>query len=281
MSKGAYYNEHDPYCVQWLRNLIAAGLIAPGDVDGRDIQDVKTDDLEGYTQAHFFAGIGGWSYALRLAGWSDSRPVWTGSCPCQPFSIAGKKAAEADHRHLWPEWRRLLIAHRPAVVFGEQVASPLGVAWWDQVQTDLEDDRYAAAAADLATAGIGAPVQGHRLFFVATTDRHRFSRNTQPHEWSEGRQPTSRRRDPYRCCADAFAAGEYVVGIDGALRNIEPGIKPLVDGLSARLEQLRAYGNAINGPLAAEFIGAASEAMTYELDRSRPGEISATKVELT
>ena len=28
----AYYNEFDPYAAQWLRNLIAAGLIAPGDV---------------------------------------------------------------------------------------------------------------------------------------------------------------------------------------------------------------------------------------------------------
>ena len=32
------------------------------------------------------AGIAGWSFALRLARWPDTRPVWTGSCPCQPFS---------------------------------------------------------------------------------------------------------------------------------------------------------------------------------------------------
>ena len=32
----AYYNEHEPYAAQWLRNLIAAGQIAPGDVDARD-----------------------------------------------------------------------------------------------------------------------------------------------------------------------------------------------------------------------------------------------------
>ena len=36
----AYYNEHEPYCAAWLRNLIAAGHIAPGDVDARDICDL-------------------------------------------------------------------------------------------------------------------------------------------------------------------------------------------------------------------------------------------------
>ena len=88
--QGSYYNEIDPKAAAWLRELIAAGLIAPGDVDERSIADVRPDDLAGYGQHHFFAGIGGWSYALRLAGWPDDRPVWTGSCPCQPFSAAGK-----------------------------------------------------------------------------------------------------------------------------------------------------------------------------------------------
>jgi DNA (cytosine-5)-methyltransferase 1 len=64
--------------------------------------------LRGFTQCHFFAGIGVWSYALRLAGWPDDRPVWTGSCPCQPFSAAGKGAGFADERHLWPAWHHLI-----------------------------------------------------------------------------------------------------------------------------------------------------------------------------
>jgi hypothetical protein len=54
---------------------VVSGLIAPGDVDSRSIADVQPDDLRGYTQCHFFAGIAGWSRALRLAGWvavSDS-----------------------------------------------------------------------------------------------------------------------------------------------------------------------------------------------------------------
>src|SRR5437879_4731102 len=84
-----YYNDSDPFVCAWLRKLIAARLIPAGDVDERPIQEVSPEDVRGYTQAHFFAGIGGWAYALRLAGWPDDRPVWTGSAPCQPFSIAG------------------------------------------------------------------------------------------------------------------------------------------------------------------------------------------------
>jgi len=163
----AYYNEIDPYAAQWLRNLIEAGHIAPGIVDERDIREVKPDELRQYTQCHFFAGIGVWSLALRQAGWPDDKPVWTGSCPCQPFSSAGGKAGFADERHLWPHWFHLITQCRPETVFGEQVASKDGLGWLDLVQTDLEGAGYANAAVDLCAAGVGAPHIRQRLWFVA------------------------------------------------------------------------------------------------------------------
>lgn len=162
-----YYNEFDPFAAAWLRELIKGGHIAAGDVDERSITDVRADDLRGYTQCHFFAGIGVWSYALRRAGWPDTRPVWTGSCPCQPFSAAGKRGGFSDERHLWPEFYRLISQCRPASVFGEQVASKDGLAWLGTVYADLENADYAVGAADLCAAGVGAPHIRQRLWFTA------------------------------------------------------------------------------------------------------------------
>jgi DNA (cytosine-5)-methyltransferase 1 len=163
----AYYNEIEPYAVQWLRNLIDAGLIAKGHVDDRDIRDVTPGDLAGYTQCHFFAGIGGWSLALRQAGWPDDRPVWTGSCPCQPFSAAGKGAGFTDERHVWPDWFHLISVCKPPAIYGEQVASSDGLNWFDLVRADLEAAGYAVAGADLCAAGIGAPHIRQRLYWFA------------------------------------------------------------------------------------------------------------------
>ncbi|MGX6574227.1 DNA cytosine methyltransferase [Klebsiella quasipneumoniae] len=167
MSAAAYYNEIDPFAAQWLRNLIAAGHIAPGEVDERSIEDVTPDDLRGFTQCHFFAGIGVWSHSLRLAGWPDDRPVWTGSCPCQPFSAAGKGDGFADERHLWPHFFHLISERRPQHVFGEQVAAGNANVWFDIVQADLEGMGYAFGLVPFTSAGIGAPHIRERAYWVA------------------------------------------------------------------------------------------------------------------
>jgi DNA (cytosine-5)-methyltransferase 1 len=163
----AYYNENDPFAAQWLRELIADGVICGGDVDDRSIEDVRPSDLSGYTQCHFFAGIGVWSLALRQAGWPDDRPIFTGSCPCQPFSAAGKGGGFADERHLWPAVFHLIAERAPDVVVGEQVASKDGLAWLDLVSSDLEAASYAIAAVDTCAAGFGAPHIRQRLYFGA------------------------------------------------------------------------------------------------------------------
>ena len=167
----AYYNEIDPYAAQWLRNLIAGGHIAPGDVDERSIVDVRPADLVGYAQCHFFAGIGGWSYAARIAGWPDDKPLWTGSCPCQPFSVAGKQGGQADERHLWPVLFDLIRACEPPVVMGEQVAAAVGKDWLDGVHSDLEAIGYACGAAVVPACAVNAPHRRDRLWFVANSDR--------------------------------------------------------------------------------------------------------------
>jgi len=163
----AYYNEIDPDAAQALRNLIDMGLIAPGDVDERDIRDVKPRDLTGYSQCHFFAGIGIWSLALRNAGVPDTVQIWTGSCPCQPFSAAGGRGGLADERHLWPHWHYLIEQCGPEIVLGEQVASKDGLGWFDLVSADMEGTGYAIAAEDRCGPSVGAPHIRQRLWFGA------------------------------------------------------------------------------------------------------------------
>lgn len=172
----AYYNEIDPHAAQHLRNLIDAGHIAPGVVDTRSIEDVTPNDLIGFNQCHFFAGIGGWSLALRRAGWPDSRPAWTASCPCQPFSQAGKGLGFADERHLWPSAHWLVGQRRPVVVFGEQSGSADANDWIDLVQADVEALGYAFGAVAFPSASVGAPHRRDRAYWVADADRQQWER---------------------------------------------------------------------------------------------------------
>ena len=333
----AYYNEIEPFAAQWLRNLIANGYIAPGEVDDRSIVEVQPDDLRGFTQCHFFAGLGAWSHALHLAGWPDDRPVWTGSCPCQPFSVAGQQKGGDDARHLWPVWHRLIRECRPPVVLGEQVAGAAGLAWLDLVHADMEAGSYAMAAADICAAGIGAPHIRQRLWWVADASpggQREHGRASRPGgyaalsddagrladaagEGPQGGAEPGQRVDAQRLAAerDGGAGGladtasigaasdepgrnsvyglvlagpgarshsgddgrnvaehpaagplhgfwrnsDWLLCRDGKWRPVEPGTFPLASGASARVGRLRAYGNAICAPLAAEFIAAVME----------------------
>lgn len=160
------YNEIDPFAVEWLRRLMAAGELPQGFVDPRSIRELQ----DAPATSHFFAGIGGWPLALKQAGWPDSAPVWTGSCPCQPFSAAGKGKGFDDERHLWPEFFRLIAKCRPPIVFGEQVAGAAGYRWLDLVQADLAGEGYTCGAADLAAASVGSPQIRQRLYWVACAD---------------------------------------------------------------------------------------------------------------
>jgi len=171
----AYYNEIDPKAAEWLRELIKAGHIAPGEVDERSITDVKASDLDGFTQCHFFAGIGIWSAALRLAGWPDDRPVWSGSCPCQDYSVAGKGAGAGGDRDLWPIFAGLIRERKPDAIFGEQVSAAIRFGWLDRVRTDLEAEAYAVGSVVLGAHSVGADHIRQRLFWVANAKKQRVN----------------------------------------------------------------------------------------------------------
>lgn len=254
MTARAYYNEFNPHAAAWLRKLIAADLIAPGDVDERSIEDVRPADLAGYRQCHFFAGIGGWSIALRLAGIPDDAPAWTGSPPCQPYSVAsvahGGAKGQGDHRHLAPVFVGLIRERRPSAVYGEQVSSAIRWGWWDELALALEREGYATAAAVLRADAVGADHERKRLIWAAVADTSR--------EGWEGHQPI------YRLPVAAQAAlAKYGNPLAGARRALDGDYSDLLpcDGLSIQMERHRAhgYGNAIVPQAAQAFIEAVTE----------------------
>jgi len=274
-----YYNEFDPYAAQWLRNLIEAGHLPNGEVDSRSIKDVKASELAGFVQCHFFAGLGGWSHALHLAGWPEDRPVWTGSCPCQPFSAAGAGGGVTDERHLWPVWFNLIRECRPRVVFGEQVEAAINHGWLDLVQSDLESEGYACGAAGIPAAGVGAPHIRQRLYFVAdplsarrpegwpvTRDRPLTGRRSAcrvgdtDYAGLEGRRLSAERARELFAGAPGVAShwgdADWIRCSDEKYRAVESGTFPLAYGAPARVGRLRAYGNAIVPQVAQVFIEA-------------------------
>ena len=284
--RGNYYNEFDPKAAAWLRCLIADGLIPAGDVDERSIVAVQPDDLAGYVQCHFFAGIGGWSHALNLAGWPADRPIWTGSCPCQPFSVAGKGAGTDDERHLWPDLMRLIGACRPPVVMGEQVAGKAGLGWLDGVLADLEGDGYACRAVCVPACAVDAPHIRSRTYWCAVADPDCSGRAGRADDtlrcpqqravversdaWGDlGDPDTLRGLQPQGCVgdqrgrtADANANGSWwadadlIACHDGKARRAQSGLPMLVARFPERVAQWRGLGNAIVAPLAAEVIRA-------------------------
>lgn len=264
MSASAYYNEIDPAAAHILRALIAGGVIAPGEVDTRSIKEVSPDDIRGFTQCHFFAGGGLWSVAARLAGWPDDRPLWTGSCPCQPFSVAGKGAGTDDPRHLWPDFHRLIAAARPAVVVGEQVAGKAGYGWLDGVRADLAGCGYACRGVDIPACSVNAPHKRSRLYWAAARDvGHADDAGLERFAWDgDGcggwpgeAGPVAAPDVGAQSDADNWSDAEWIVSpIDGKARRSKPGIRMLANGIPGRVDLWRVAGNAIVPQVASQVI---------------------------
>ena len=250
----SYYNEIDPFAAQWLRNLMAAGHIPQGEVDERSIADVSPDDLRQFRQCHFFAGIGGWACAARLAGWPDDREIWTGSLPCQPYSVGGLQLGHADPRDLWHHQLRLIAERKPAVWLGEQVAAAIGKGWLDRLCDDLEAIGYACGATVIQACAVGAPGERNRLWAIADRDG----------AGGKGLEPALR----------AGEAGQRKWRGEADLREIyaapfrsadwpQPLVCGVGDGLPAGMDRARTikgFGNAIVPQVAAEVISAYMEA---------------------
>lgn len=116
--------------------------------------------------------------------WRNDDIIITGGFPCQPYSAAGKRLGKEDERHLWPEMLRIISEVKPTWVVGENVR---GITNWsgglvfDEVQTDLEALSYEVQPFLLPAAGVNAPHERYRTWFVGYSRTNEYTiRDTQP-----------------------------------------------------------------------------------------------------
>lgn len=240
-----YFNENDKFPSQWLRNLFPQAHI-----DERDIRDVKPADVAGFRRCHFFGGIGGWEYALQLAGWPSEWEVWTGSCPCQPFANQGRKQGFSDSRHLWPAWFSLIRQRRPVFVFGEQVAGAIKFGWLDNLFADMESEGYACGATVLGAHSVGAPHIRQRAYWMAySPGPRRWWRQTME-KWDCKESGRS---------SEIICAGSWPDDGGGKSTLRVSDVLSPSHGVPKRMGRLRGYGNAIVPQVATVFIQCAME----------------------
>lgn len=166
--------------------------------------------------------------------------VCVGGYPCQPFSTAGKRGGAEDDRHLWPEMRRLVEELRPAWVVGENVAGHITLGL-DQVLSDLDTLGYASRTFVIPAVAVNAPHRRDRVWIVANSSSVGLEG-----PWVSG-EPIHQAE-----------AGDWEA--TDALDALERGDVPVMcrehDGISQRLDRLRALGNAVV-PQVVEIIGRA------------------------
>ncbi len=253
-----YFNDNEKYVAVWLRNLYPKAT-----VDESSIKDIDPAWLRQYRRCHFFAGIGGWEYALAESGWPSTHPVWTGSCPCQPFSVAGKGAGIEDEQHLWPDFLHLIrdapesVAGTPELLCREAVptdgrSTGVGQPANPQGRDDNEQGRK--------TDESGSDVE-RRVAKVRTKPGGYGEDGWVGNAHPEGRQGRGVQSGDERGQRTPWSASHAVWCADGRYRRVEPGICPLAHGVPARAPKLRAYGNAIVPQVAAVFIKAFMESV--------------------
>jgi len=107
--------------------------------------------------------------------------ILTGGFPCQPYSSAGKRLGKADERHLFPHMLRCIKEIKPRWVIGENVRGLVnwnGGLVFNEVYDDLEREGYEVQSFLIPAAGVNAPHQRYRIWFVAYSSSIGFRKHS-------------------------------------------------------------------------------------------------------
>ena len=90
----------------------------------------------------------------------------SGGFPCQPHSLAGKRAGDKDERHLWPEYMRVVRELKPGAVVAENVPGLLSTIH-GAVCDDLEEAGYKVWTLCIPAYAVGAHHERYRVAVIA------------------------------------------------------------------------------------------------------------------
>ena len=219
---------------------------------------------------------------VREVGKHNLAPVdlIAGGFPCQPHSVAGKRAGAADDRNLWPEYLRIVRELEPRYVLGENVPG-LRTTMLDTVLSDLENAGYTVWTFNIPACALDAPHRRERLFIVAR--RERMGRKEGASEGVQSQEQKQEGQEPQHICEGisetkdvAYCSGKRIQGqrasrkqiaeihggseipmrdgCHGTFWTVEPDVGRVAHGVPNRVDRLRGLGNAVV-PQVAEYVG--------------------------
>jgi len=216
--------------------------------------------------------------------------IVSGGFPCQPFSHAGSRKATEDSRHLWPHIRAGVSVLRPSFCFFENVdgiasaKSPGYHSVLHHVLSDLEEMGFRATAGQFSAEEVGAPHLRKRWFILAHSrcndaatrgkceaasegSGERYGQSGSGCDAGPGHSEASREvkglaysdserlevwKQPLTECSNQWPVGPSCPQrSDEPPRTTQPGLGGHVDGVSNRVDRLRALGNAVVPQVAA------------------------------
>lgn len=176
--------------------------------------------------------------------------VVTAGYPCQPFSLAGKRAGDKDDRHLWPHVARIIAECRPQIVFLENVPGHVTkgldvvLSTLNALGFDVEWDLFSAAAS-------GAPHRRQRLFILAYSHRAELREQERGRPGHGGASVADANSTRLETSRPGKPQTQDTLLERSSWWATEPDVGRVAHGVSYRVDRLRALGNGVVPAVAA------------------------------